>query len=423
MRNALMCFFNDLRVNDNPALDAALNQTKKLQCAYLGNVRSSNTLTLKIEVNAAAKTRFLAESLAELSEALKTVNANLQVIENNSLAAEKDPFAELVKLIEAEAITDICYNQIAGFDERQLMSRLQQTHPNVDFHCFQGNSLLDENNMPFAMANFPPSYSKFRKLIDEQFIQRPIAVANKLTVKKDKMAVNSYSASTDFVGGSNAGQNHLKNYLDEKYIDQYKQTRNELSGWQNSSKLSAWLALGCLSVRDVYQQIIDYEKAFGENDSSDWLKRELLWREYFYWYAHHWGAKLFSKQGLATKPLATVYQQQAFSDWCNGNTDFPLVNACMKELSATGFLSNRGRQIVASCLVNELNCDWRYGAAYFEAVLIDYDVATNWGNWQYIAGVGADPRGGRWFNIEKQRQQYDPEYAYINHWLGDIAQN
>ena len=91
----------------------------------------------------------------------------------------------------------------------------------------------------------------------------------------------------------------------------------------------------------------------------------------------------------------------------------------MNQLNETGYLSNRGRQIVASCLIHELALDWRCGAAYFEHQLIDYDVASNWGNWQYIAGVGADPRGGRHFNLAKQTQLYDPENVFINHWSKD----
>jgi deoxyribodipyrimidine photo-lyase len=94
----------------------------------------------------------------------------------------------------------------------------------------------------------------------------------------------------------------------------------------------------------------------------------------------------------------------------------------MRELNETGYMSNRGRQITASCLVNELGVDWRYGAAYFQQQLIDYDVACNWGNWQYIAGVGVDPKGGRHFDIEKQTAMYDPEGEFINKWTdgGDI---
>jgi deoxyribodipyrimidine photo-lyase len=88
----------------------------------------------------------------------------------------------------------------------------------------------------------------------------------------------------------------------------------------------------------------------------------------------------------------------------------------MKQLKATGYLSNRGRQIAASCLVNELETDWRYGAAWFEHQLCDYDVASNWGNWQYIAGVGVDPRGGRHFNLQKQTETYDPTGSYVARW-------
>jgi len=96
----------------------------------------------------------------------------------------------------------------------------------------------------------------------------------------------------------------------------------------------------------------------------------------------------------------------------------------MNELAETGFLSNRGRQVVASCLVNELQLDWRYGAAYFEQQLIDYDAASNWGNWQYLAGIGADPRGQRQFNIQKQTDMYDPSGEYIRLWHGaDSLQN
>ena len=91
----------------------------------------------------------------------------------------------------------------------------------------------------------------------------------------------------------------------------------------------------------------------------------------------------------------------------------------MQQLVATGWCSNRGRQIAASCLVNELQLDWRYGAAFFEKHLIDYDVACNYGNWQYLAGVGADPRGGRHFDLEKQTQTYDPEGTFTRKWHGE----
>ncbi len=91
----------------------------------------------------------------------------------------------------------------------------------------------------------------------------------------------------------------------------------------------------------------------------------------------------------------------------------------MHQLVACGWMSNRGRQIAASCLVNEMQVDWRYGAAFFEKHLIDYDVANNYGNWQYIAGVGADPRGGRHFNLDKQAAMYDPDGEFTRRWRGN----
>ena len=119
--------------------------------------------------------------------------------------------------------------------------------------------------------------------------------------------------------------------------------------------------------------------------------------------------------------MSSFYPER-FKSWTDSTTPYPIVNACMKQLKKTGYMSNRGRQIVASCFINELNLDWRYGAAYFESQLIDYDVGSNWGNWQYLAGVGADPRstqkGGRHFDLSKQQRRYDPNGDFILKWLG-----
>ncbi len=113
-----------------------------------------------------------------------------------------------------------------------------------------------------------------------------------------------------------------------------------------------------------------------------------------------------------------TFEPRAFARWCQGDTDYPLVNALMRQLLATGWMSNRGRQLAASCLVNELGLDWRYGAAFFERHLVDYDVASNYGNWQYIAGVGCDPRGGRHFDLAAQARQHDPDGVFTHKWEG-----
>jgi deoxyribodipyrimidine photo-lyase len=128
---------------------------------------------------------------------------------------------------------------------------------------------------------------------------------------------------------------------------------------------------------------------------------------------------LFNVSGIKTSKPKTSFYPERFQKWCNGNTPYPIVNACMKQLNSTGYMSNRGRQLVASCFVHELGLDWRYGAAYLEQQLIDYDTASNWGNWQYLAGVGADPRGHRRFDLAKQTNIYDPKRVFIERWDGD----
>lgn len=167
--------------------------------------------------------------------------------------------------------------------------------------------------------------------------------------------------------------------------------------------------------------LAEYESDQGANESTQWIVFELLWREFFRWYSNFYGHRVFSFSGIAGEKPTTTFEQGLFNDWCQGTTPWPLVNACMNELRQTGCLSNRGRQIAASCLVNELNLDWRSGAGYFEQQLIDYDPCSNWGNWQYIAGVGADPRGGRHFNLEKQAQSWDADHQYRNLWADQTA--
>jgi deoxyribodipyrimidine photo-lyase len=125
----------------------------------------------------------------------------------------------------------------------------------------------------------------------------------------------------------------------------------------------------------------------------------------------------FLKGGIQNRPPKTLKDNNALTLWTQGKTGVDFVDANMNELRLTGFMSNRGRQIVASYLCNDLQLDWRSGAAYFEEQLIDYDVCSNWGNWAYIAGVGNDPRGHRVFNIQKQANDYDKDFTFRKVWL------
>jgi len=141
----------------------------------------------------------------------------------------------------------------------------------------------------------------------------------------------------------------------------------------------------------------------------------LLWRDYFRFLHLQHGNRLYHAQGLGPH-ASTSHNAQGYARWCQAATGQPLVDAAMRELSCTGYLSNRLRQIAASYLVHDLGGDWRAGAAWFEAQLVDYDVYSNQGNWLYIAGRGTDPRGGRRFQVDKQTAEHDPDGAYRRLW-------
>jgi deoxyribodipyrimidine photo-lyase len=167
----------------------------------------------------------------------------------------------------------------------------------------------------------------------------------------------------------------------------------------------------------MWHDILDYERQNGANESTYWLRFELLWREFFRWYSREAGSRLFRSEGPSGETV--VYQENpaGFLQWCGGQTGVDIVDAAMRELAWTGWLSNRARQLVASYLIYDLNLDWRLGAAWFESQLVDFDVSSNWGNWAYIAGVGPDPRGGRIFNLESQAERYDSDQRYRIRWL------
>jgi deoxyribodipyrimidine photo-lyase len=225
-----------------------------------------------------------------------------------------------------------------------------------------------------------------------------------------------------FVGGESEGLKRLNEYTWKgRNILTYKETRNGLLGKDYSSKFSPWLANGSLSVRRIIAEINRFEKKVKKNQSTYWLKFELLWREYFRLIALKYGKRIFEKAGIRGNVQTYNNNMGLFNKWKNGETGNDFVDANMKELLLTGFMSNRGRQNAASYLCKDLNVDWRWGASWFESSLIDYDVYSNWCNWMYVAGVGNDPRENRHFNTKKQAEIYDPNSRYRKTWLSRVS--
>ena len=428
MKTAIYWFRYDLRLHDNlgwtqlvESHDAAVGIFVLPQNWFLPGRYQSKGIEL-------FRLKFLLESLQDLRTQLRSLGSELLVLNG-------DPATEIAAWAERLQAHAIFVGEHPGSEERDgvALAKRKFDIPVIEIENF---TLFNRAELPFDLQDLPSIFSQFRKRVEQQALtptlptaprprQQFLALAES-PCELDKWCANlavqfslkpHHPHSLPFSGGSTAGSRQLNYFLQETgHISSYKETRNQLDGWDFSSKLSPWLAFGCLSARQVAEAIHHYESTVQANESTYWLYFELLWREYFQWLAFRYGKQMFALKGIQNKDPQLNAPSQRFTDWCQGNTKSAFVNAFMRQLLLTGWMSNRGRQIVASYLINELGVDWRYGAAWFEQQLVDYDLASNWGNWQYLAGVGTDPRGRRHFNIEKQRETYDPDYAFIERW-------
>jgi deoxyribodipyrimidine photo-lyase len=409
----LYWFRHDLRLTDNPTFNKLCEQVDWLICLYVqGHIKELQGSLCEVNTSK-LKDTFEQQSVLELDQALRQKKQYLLITDTPS-------HNTLTELVQRYKVTHIGADFHPGVYEQKSLKELQSACPQVKFISDTGYSLFSRNDLPFELEDLPKSFTPFRKQVEGLSIDAPVEAPTQLpnAIEPSPEVPQVSIPQGNIKGGETAAVEQLNSYLfGTDLIRQYKQTRNALDDWDSSSKLSLWLANGCLSVRTVYHTIKQYEDQRGANDSTYWLYFELLWREYFQWYLAKHQDTLFHFSGIQHVAPLTEFNQQAFTRWCEGMTEYPIVNACMRQLNQTGYMSNRGRQLVASCFVHELGLDWRYGAAYFEQQLIDYEVASNWGNWQYLAGVGADPRGHRRFDLAKQTATYDPQAVFRNKWL------
>ena len=417
-RVGLLWFNNDLRISDNATLLRATQEVDWLVCLAVVPPETATYDKYKPFTLSAHRRQFLYGSLNDLGRHLNALGQQL-IISYQSIEGS------IAELITQYNITHVYCSHIDGFYEQKQWHSLTQHYPMISFHQIANNRLFEPTQLPFTIAELPNSFSKFRRKVEGIQVADTVATPNRLPPQPSLSAIRDSHRPLFqqpkqglFKGGESNAQKHLTDYFQARHASTYKQTRNGLDGMDYSTKFSPWLANGCLSPRQVLTELRQYEQQVESNESTYWIYFELLWREYFKCYADKYGQRLYAFSGISNIRPTTSFYPQRFKKWCNGNTPFPIVNACMNQLNSTGYMSNRGRQLVASCLVHELALDWRYGASYMEQQLVDYDMTSNWGNWQYLAGVGADPRGHRRFDLEKQTQIYDPKGAFIRRWQG-----
>ncbi|MEM6632562.1 MAG: DASH family cryptochrome [Bacteroidota bacterium] len=434
MKRAIVWFRNDLRLQDHEVLHKVLNIAEEIIPVYCWDPRAWDKDSFDHVKTGPYRTRFLWESLQDLDASLKDHGNQLWVLLGK-------PEEVLPKIAKEYNVSSVLAHKQIGTEEAdvELGVESQLFGLGINFELIWGRTLLHRGDLPMPIRAIPEVFTQFRKEVERSVEVRHVLPApNKIPAINDPLPTldwtlcqeylsGPYSPSSKgvlpFKGGETAGKERLSEYLWSKdLLKVYKETRNGLLGADYSSKFSPWLALGCISPRAIYWEVKKYETERVKNDSTYWLIFELLWRDYFQFIAYKHGNKLFLEGGIRDRHLTVHENEDRWEAWKTGNTGVPFVDANMRELLHTGFMSNRGRQNVASFLVKDLGQDWRRGASYFEHMLIDYDVASNWGNWNYVAGVGNDPRKHRYFNVLSQGKRYDPKGRFIRHWVPELAE-
>ncbi|MFV8466643.1 DASH family cryptochrome [Flavobacterium sp. LB1P62] len=425
-QKGLVWFRNDLRVNDNESLSNAIGENDTLIAMYCFDPRHFENTRFGFKKTEKFRAKFLIESVTALKQNLEKINIPL-------LVYHQKPEEIIPEIIAQNGINSVYLQEEWTSEEIEVLENIKsKISDSVAFKSTYNQFLFHPATIPFDIPSIPNVFTQFRNQCEKstkvrpEFAVQPMSEENWITNETviptmETLGFSDFEMDSrtafPFGGGENEAMKRLQNYFWEtKKLSVYKLTRNGLIGTDFSSKFSPWLTNGSISAKTIYWEIVKYEQQIEKNDSTYWLIFELIWRDYFKYVSMKNGDSIFKIGGILDKKYDWKNNQSAIKNWINGTTEEPFVNANMIELQQTGWMSNRGRQNVASYFAKELLLDWRIGATYFEAMLIDYDVHSNYGNWMYVSGVGNDPRD-RKFNIKLQAENYDGQSKFQKLWL------
>ncbi len=422
----LVWFRNDLRVKDNAVLYKACQNGAHVIAIYCIDPRQFEKKSSNFKKTEKYRAKFLLDTLKDLKANLHQLNIDLLVYNNR-------PEIVIPELCEIHDIKNICYQKEWTQEEITIENALiQRLNPELKLISVYNQFLYHPEDINIEVSKIPQVFTVFRKKLEkyvsireeetiekrspENRIENHTKIPTLQEIGFEDFETHPHSAFP-FQGGETAAQDRLEDYFfNTKKLGFYKKTRNGLVGKDYSSKFSSWLANGSISARTIYWKVKQFENQHYKNQSTYWLIFELIWRDYFKYVSLKHGNQIFKLDGILNTNYEWSTNQSQIDKWINGETQSDFVNANMIELKETGWMSNRGRQNAASYFAKELELDWRIGAAYFEALLIDYDVHSNYGNWMYVAGVGNDPRN-RKFNVQLQAERYDSNGKFRKLWL------
>ena len=391
-------FRRDLRLLDNTGLNLALLKSNDVQPIFIFDKNILEELP-----NDDPRVNFLYNELLKINNELKTFNSSLKIYHGNPL----EVFKQLSK--ENPGIVVYCnrdYEPYAITRDEEINNFLSKNGSGLisckDQVIYEKNEVVKNDGLPYTV--FTPFKNKWLA----KFKEEGLKIQSEL--KSENFNKSNYEfPSMEELGFKKSSIKAPPFSLDKVY--NYEETRN-FPSLDSTSKIGPHLRFGTVSIRIIVNKV---------KELNDTYLSELVWREFFMQILWHFPKVVNDNFRSKYDSIKWRNDEVDFKKWCEGKTGYPLVDAGMRELNETGFMHNRVRMVTASFLCKHLLIDWRWGEAYFAMKLLDYELASNNGNWQWSAGTGCDAAPYfRVFNPSEQIKKFDKEHHYINKWIPEL---
>ena len=408
MRAAIVLFTRDLRVHDHPALVAAAEAESVVPLfvfddAILRTFGAPNRLA------------FLLEALADLDRALSELGSGL-VVRRGDVVAECLDVAR-----ESDADTVFMSEDVTAYAqarEGQLRRALGERRGKLSVH--QGVTVVPPTDLEPSGGGdrylvFTPYWKRWRSAPRRSVLSPPKRLSTPTLARQCRLPrldelVPGRAAEGLPRGGESEGRRRLERWLRDGLAG-YEERKDHLAS-TTTSGLSPYLHFGCVSALEVSERA-------GRQTGGEAFVRQLCWRDFHH--QLHASDPSISNRDLRPRGDRWHVDPEALGAWKDGHTGYPIVDAGMRQLLAEGTMPNRARLVTASFLTKHLYLDWRLGAAHFARYLVDGDVVSNAGNWQWVAGTGADTRPNRVLNPVRQARRFDPAGEYVRRWVPELA--